>query len=178
VREAGFSPPDLKECLLREDTHDAEVPEPQLFKTLFVPDTHPIQGTLPLPAGPLEAQIARVAQTLCTACVMADQGTRRGDSPSDMRLLEDRMVKVLDSESDQAVDTMEAILAEGSKKLSGAALPSGFQDCGQGVFTVNLHQVARNKQAFLGDQVGLLVVDTTPGRDGLNYYIVPVEPKE
>lgn len=178
VREAGFEPPDLKEVLLREDAHEAEVPEPQLFKTLFVPDTHPIQGTMPLPAGPLEKEVAHVAETLCNACQIADQGTRRGDSPAELRALEDRMVKVLDGENEQAVDTLEALLAEGSKKLSGAALPSGYQDCGQGVFTLNLHQVARNKQAFLGDQVGLLVVDTTPGRDGLNYYIVPVEPKE
>ncbi len=178
VRAAGFNPPDLKEVLLRQDAHEAEVPEPQLFKTLFVPDTHPIQGTLPLPPGPLEAELAQVARSLCTACEAADAGTRRADSPNEMKALEDRMVNVLDVQSEQAVDTMEAILAEGSKKLNGAALPSGYQDCGQGVFTVNLHQVARNKQAFLGDQVGLLVVDTTPGKDGLNYYIVPVEPHE
>lgn len=178
VREAGFEPPDLKSVLLRNDDHHAEVPEPSLFKTMFVPDTHPIQGIHPLPAGPLEGAVALAARTLSDACQAADAGTRRQASPAEMRALEDRMVEVLDSQRSEAVDTLEALLAEGSKKLGGAALPSGFQDCGKGVFTLNLHQVARNKQAFLGDQVGLLVVDTTPGKDGLNYYIVPVEPTE
>lgn len=178
VREAGFNPPDLKEVLLRNDAHQAEVPEPTLFKTLFVPDSHPIQGTYPLPAGKVEQEVVHVARTLSAACEQADAGTRRADSPDQMRTLEDRMVAVLDGENPEAVDALEAILAEGSKKLNGAALPSGFEDCGKGVFTLNLHEVARNKQAFLGNQVGLLVVDTTPDKDGMNYYIVPVEPRE
>ena len=178
VRQAGFNPPDLEDVLTRTDACHAEVPEPQLFKTLFVPDRHPDQGTHPAPAGPIEHSVVRVADKLASACEEADACIRRSDAPQLLRQLEDRMVVALDAEDPKAVDALEALLAQSSKKLSGAALPSGFQDCGQGVFTLNLHEVARNKQAFLGDQVGLLVVDTTPGKDGMNYYILPVEPRE
>lgn len=76
------------------------------------------------------------------------------------------------AEHPESMKAMNEVLENADSCLKAQLLPGGFENGEKGIFAADLYQINFGiGNSFLNGKLGTFMMDTTPGQDGLVYYI-------